>query len=298
MAPLPWWAVVLLQVGQGYLLCRYLTPSPPPSAPPPSPPAAPNAESLWRRGWAARTGTYGLCTPQERGELHFNSEANSFVGCDGRAWSKLAFCCAPERPTAPALALIALSPQEDPNKLLVSWTPPAPRGSPVVSYSLYLAGGELRGEAQIREAMLSHRGSAVCEGPHLDCTISSLNTSAPHTLWLVAHSPGGSSEPSPAATLRPAPQPVSLTATDNGDCSFGADDKLMLRFNTPTNRPLAEASAGGKGERPLALEPDAVTTLLGFSSDVGPMRGNALFSNAYIYIYIYIYTPPPREPPP
>lgn len=275
MAPLPWWAVVLLQVGQGCILYLALCPQPP-MPPPPAPPAPPDADALWKDGWAAAIDTFGLCTLAERGELHFDIYANAFVGCDGRAWSKLAFCCAPERPSAPLLSLQPMSASEHPNALLVSWTSPAERGSPVVSFSLYLVRGEASTELEAREGETSVLGEIVCEGYQLSCTVKALNTSIPHMLWLVAHSPGGSSQPSPAVTLLPAPLPISLTATDNGDCSFGPDDTLTLSFNAPTNRPLAESSRDGASDgatAELALEADAVATILGFSTKVGPMRG-------------------------
>jgi hypothetical protein len=271
MAPLPWWAVVLLLFGQGCILFFVLAPRSP-ILPPPAPPAPPDADALWKDGWAAATDTFGLCTLSQRGQLHFDINANAFVGCDGRAWSKLAFCCAPERPSAPLLSLPSTSTSDDPNALLVSWTSPAQRGSPVVSFSLYLVRGEASTEFEVREGEASWRGEIVCEGFQLSCTVHALNTSIPHVLWLVAHSPGGSSQPSPAVTLLPAPMPISLIATDNGDCVFGSDDKLTLRFNAPTNRPLAELSREGTTEE-LTLNPDAVASILGFSTKVALMRG-------------------------
>jgi len=263
-APLPWWAVLLLQLGQAGVLYCILAPPPP---------VPPNAESLWRAGWAATVGTFGLCTPEEKGELHFDVKANAFVGCDGRAWSKLAFCCAPERPDAPELSLMPVSASSNPNALRVMWTPPAARGSPVISYSLHLVSDKTSSDMPVSDGELCQLGRVVCEGMQLSCIVNELNTSVSHTLWLVAHAPGGSSQASPPVTLHPAPRPVSLIATDNGDCSFGPDDTLELQFNLPTNRAFADAEQRRLEVADVILEPDTVATLLGFSAGVGPMRG-------------------------
>ena len=126
-------------------------------------------------------------------------------------------------------------------------------------------------------------GRVACEGTFLSCVVSSLNASEPHSLSLVAHSPGGSSEPSAVATLLPAPKPTALVAADDGDCWFGANDVLTLSFDEPTNRALGEPPADGgarggagegAGDGELELEPDAVATLLEFSTHVsGGFRG-------------------------
>ncbi|EOD06101.1 hypothetical protein EMIHUDRAFT_453510 [Emiliania huxleyi CCMP1516] len=227
-ASLPWWLVLLLQAGLWWTLQQQQ----------PSDPS--DDYSVWRDGWAAAAGSHGLCSSSERGMLRFDEESGAFIGCDGSAWSRLAFCCAPDQPEPPTLALAPAGSSGSSNALHASWRPPAAHGSPVVS------------------------------GERLECTVLGLNASQPHFLWLA---------------LQPAPQPVALSALDDGDCAFGigdalaplpperrsggvtealnlssSGDALVLQFDEPTNRPLAVEGS---------LSAAAVERLLDFSPPAG-----------------------------
>mmetsp|Transcript_17869 Transcript_17869/g.51762 ORF Transcript_17869/g.51762 Transcript_17869/m.51762 type:complete len:575 (-) Transcript_17869:258-1982(-) len=242
-ASLPWWLVLLLQAGLWWTLQQQQ----------PSDPS--DDYSVWRDGWAAAAGSHGLCSSSERGMLRFDEESGAFIGCDGSAWSRLAFCCAPDQPEPPTLALAPAGSSGSSNALHASWRPPAAHGSPVVSYSLFVSREPpaAAGEPAAAEA------EVACRGERLECTVLGLNASQPHFLWLVAHAPGGSSPPSAAAALQPAPQPVALSALDDGDCAFGIGDALVLQFDEPTNRPLAVEGS---------LSAAAVERLLDFSPPV------------------------------
>ena len=194
-ASLPWWLVLLLQAGLWWTLQQQQ----------PSDPS--DDYSVWRDGWAAAAGSHGLCSSSERGMLRFDEESGAFIGCDGSAWSRLAFCCAPDQPEPPTLALAPAGSSGSSNALHASWRPPAAHGSPVVSYSLFVSREPppAAGEPAAAEA------EVACRGERLECTVLGLNASQPHFLWLVAHAPGGSSPPSaaaaPAGRRTPLPRP-------------------------------------------------------------------------------------------
>jgi len=199
-ASLPWWLVLLLQAGLWWTLQQQQ----------PSDPS--DDYSVWRDGWAAAAGSHGLCSSSERGMLRFDEESGAFIGCDGSAWSRLAFCCAPDQPEPPTLALAPAGSSGSSNALHASWRPPAAHGSPVVSYSLFVSREPpaAAGEPAAAEA------EVACRGERLECTVLGLNASQPHFLWLVAHAPGGSSPPSAAAAPAGRRTPLPLPRSGGG----------------------------------------------------------------------------------
>ncbi|KAL1495684.1 hypothetical protein AB1Y20_016547 [Prymnesium parvum] len=198
------------------------------------------------------------CIPARAGVVLFDTRTRTFFGCDGEQWSKLAYCCAPDAPAPPLLTLVAAGGGrgeacEGGKQLLLSWDAPATHGSPIKEYSVQVATVDAPA-APPRE---------VWRGSSLDCCIGGLESSRGLSLSLIAHAVGGSSLPSAAVELQPAPQPVAFEVADDGSCSFTDADVLTLRFDRPTNRAASDGSVG----------PAGIARLLNFTPPLGPMRG-------------------------
>ena len=183
------------------------------------------------------------CTPDEAGAIFFDSRRRRFVGCDGAHWSSLAFCCAPSQPDPP---LLSRDRNRDGGSLRLQWVAPQANGSPVSTYSVTVLG--------TAAPYNTSRPTEVCRGWALWCTVQHIDPKESYSFVLRAHAAGGDSEPSLPARLQPAPTPVSFEAVDDGDCTFGARDELLLRLSGPTDR-------GGHhvGEQ---LSPEALRAML------------------------------------
>ena len=216
------------------------------------------------------------CTEAQAGAIRFNTVARRFQGCDGSAWSLLAFCCAPERPEPPRLLPPPAQAGANPEcELWLSWHASVAHGSPVSAYSLSM---RIEPAAGAAEGAIAPR--VVYRGPELGSCVAGLGARL-HGAWfsVTAHAVGGDSEPSEAVELQSAPTPVRLEAQDDGSCAFDAEDVLRVHFDRPTNRAgeaaalmsdagLTTATTGGE------LSAEAVRSLLNFSSAVGAIVGS------------------------
>ena len=211
------------------------------------------------------------CTESQAGAIRFDHTTRRFQGCDGVAWSLLAFCCAPGRPDPPRLM------RTDDCELWLHWRAPAAHGSPISHYSLEM--GAPMGVGEMATAVAAARRT-VYRGPALGSCVAGLGARLNGALFTVtAHAVGGSSEPSEPVELQPAPSPVTFEAVDDGSCSFGPADVLKVRFDRPTSRAGGEEvlrinpHSVGMARALDDVSPEGVARLLRFSSAVGPLVG-------------------------
>jgi len=215
----------------------------------------------------------GLCTPAAAGSLYFDRAAKMFVACDGQFWSRLAFCCAPDRPAKPRLSLPTMAENDtsvpSDAQLRVAWVLPKPNGSPVANMTVWLRRTPyLRGQRlYTADDELFSTGEEICKTPGdvTHCYVRGLDARQFYWLRVIAHAPGGSSPPSEAASLLPAPAPKSFEADDDGDCVFTSNDSLRLVLDVPTNQPFADTQS--------RLGPEAVRRLLQLSDRAGEIMG-------------------------
>ena len=250
------------------------------------------------------------CTPALAGSIRFMHDTKHFQGCDGTAWSDLAFCCAPEQPAPPRLSL----PHADGCELWLSWQPSAAHGSPVSSYSLEMrmvgattptagnansssasgsigsgSGGGGGGAAAAAAAAADSGTSAsatraapavVYRGAALGACVAGLGARL-NGAWfsVTAHAVGGSSEPSESVQLNHAPKPIRFEAQDDGTCDLGESDVLRVHFDRPTNRASGGVLVAANGADAVGsdaspqLSATAIRQLLHFSADPGELVG-------------------------
>ena len=185
------------------------------------------------------------CTSEQAGSVMFDVDSVAFFGCDGTGWSKLAYCCAPDAPARPQLTVSedALSSCRTGSQLRLSWRMPRTNGSPVSEYSV-LATNATSGLGPSRPSR-ALVGAARVAGPPAweiwrgaatSCCLGGLDARRGLRFSLIAHAVGGSSERSEVVELQPAPVPVELAVEDDSSCTFTPADRLLLRFDRPTNR--------------------------------------------------------------
>jgi hypothetical protein len=200
------------------------------------------------------------CTEREAGRIVFNPVSRHFQGCDGHAWSQLAFCCAPARPAPPRMSAQAVG-----CELSLSWSPPAAHGSPVSEYSLAMHTAD----------DAAAEGRTIYRGPSLSFCVGAVSSPGVH-FTVTAHAVGGDSAPSDAVELQAAPSPVLLEVLDDGSCDFGHADVLRVHFDRPTSQPGAPSisnASGSAADGGYGVPPSQVRRLLRFSSPVGELVG-------------------------
>ncbi len=225
--------------------------------------------SLWKGGDGG-----SACTPAHAGAIYFSTAQKSFVGCDGSGWNRLAFCCAPSRPDPPSIALAHPPGGGDGGggggegaecEIRLSWRSPAANGSPVTDFSLQVG-------------LVERTSSTVYRGPELTACVGGLNASVSQWFSVRAHAAGGTSEPSRAVELQPAPSPLSFRVDDDGDCELGPADEMRIAFDRPTDCAATLGASGGGGSGCAAnatLTPAQLRRLLGFSYPIGvPLSGH------------------------